>query len=162
MKTVQQTFKLFLMVLVASLSFSAMADSDRYGKQKVVYHVNYDNAKKQSGALRNIQNHINAVGADNLDIRVVMHGNGLSLILKPEALKEVPKFNSANATQEMVQKIDKLKLQGVSFNVCANTLKGKNVDIEKHLYDASKSDVVPSGVAELAYLQGQGFSYLRP
>lgn len=62
----------------------------------------------------------------------------------------------------MVQKIDKLKLQGVSFNVCANTAKGKNVDIEKHLYDASKSDVVPSGVAELAYLQGQGFSYLRP
>lgn len=80
MKTVQQTFKLFLMVLVASLSFSAMAASDRYGKQKVVYHVNYDNAKKQSGALRNIQNHINAVGADNLDIRVVMHGNGFSLI----------------------------------------------------------------------------------
>ncbi len=162
MKIIQKTFKFFLMILITSLSFSAIAASDRYGKQKVVYHVNYDDAKKQSGTLRNIQNHINAVGADNLDLRVVMHGNGLSLILKPEALKEVPKFKSANATQVMMQKIDKLKLQGVTFNVCANTLKGRNVDYEKHLYDASKSDVVPSGVAELAYLQDQGFTYLRP
>lgn len=162
MKTIHQTLKLFLMVLVTSLSFSAMAASDRYGHQKVVYHVNYDDAKKQSGTLRNIQNHINAVGAENLDLRVVMHGNGLSLLLKPEALKDVPKFKSANANQVMMQKIDKLKLQGVSFNVCANTLKGRKVDFEKHLYDASKSDIVPSGVAELAYLQGQGFNYLRP
>ncbi len=162
MKIVQKTFKFFLMILVTSLSFSAIAASNHYGKQKVVYHVNYDDAKKQSGTLRNIQNHINAVGADNLDVRVVMHGNGLSLILKPEVLTEVPKFKSANATQVMMQKIDKLKLQGVTFNVCANTLKGRNVDFEKHLYDATKSDIVPSGVAELAYLQGQGFSYLRP
>jgi hypothetical protein len=162
MNTLQKISQLFLMALVTSLSFSAMAGSDRYGQQKVVYHVNYDNAKKQSGALRNIQNHINAVGAENLDLRVVMHGNGLSLVLKPEALKEVPKFKSANANQVMKQKIDKLKLQGVTFNVCANTLKGRKVDFKKHLYDAEESDIVPSGVAELAYLQDQGFTYLRP
>ncbi|MEA1989386.1 MAG: DsrE family protein [Pseudomonadota bacterium] len=154
--------QIILTAIIASLSFSVMANSQSYGKQKVVYHVNYDNAKKQSGALRNIQNHINAVGAENLDIRVVMHGNGLSLILKPEALEEVPKFKSANANQAMSQKIDKLKLQGVSFKVCANTVKGRNVNIAKHLYDASNADIVPSGVAELAHLQGQGFSYLRP
>ncbi len=163
MQTIQRYLTIILMLILASLPFSSSANSSEgYGQQKVVYHINYDNAKKQSGALRNIQNHINAVGADNLDIRVVMHGNGLSLILKPEALKEVPKFKAANATLEMAQKIDKLKLQGVSFNVCANTLKGRNVDIEKHLYDASKSDIVPSGVAELAYLQGQSFAYIRP
>lgn len=154
--------QIVLTVIIASLSFSGMANSQNYGKQKVVYHVNYDNPKKQSGALRNIQNHINAVGADNLDIRVVMHGNGLSLILKPVALKDVPKFNAANADQVMSQKIDKLKLQGVSFKVCANTVKGRQVNIEKHLYDASNADIVPSGVAELAHLQTQGFSYLRP
>ena len=154
--------QIILASIITCLSFSSMADSQGYGKQKVVYHVNYDNAKKQSGALRNIQNHINAVGADNLDIRVVMHGNGLSMILKPEALKETPKFKSANADQAMSQKIDKLKLQGVNFKVCANTLKGRNVNVEKHLYDASNADIVPSGVAELAHLQAQGFSYLRP
>ncbi len=63
MNTLQKISKLFLMALVASLSFSAMAASDRYGQQKVVYHVNYDDVKKQSGTLRNIQNHINAYTA---------------------------------------------------------------------------------------------------
>jgi intracellular sulfur oxidation DsrE/DsrF family protein len=40
-------------------------------------------------------------------------------------------------------------------------LKGKKVSLEQ-LYDADQSSVVPSGVAEVAKLQGQGFSYLRP
>lgn len=162
MKALKTIFHLFIMSVAATMAFSAAADSDRYGHQKVVYHINYDDAKRQSSALKNIQNHINAVGADNMDIRVIMHGNGLSLLLKPEALKELPKFKSANANQEMMQKIDKLKLQGVQFNVCANTVKGKNVAVEKQLYDVQSSDIVPSGVAELAYLQGQGFMYIRP
>jgi len=42
--------------------------SQGYGKQKVVYHINYDNSKAQYGALKNIQNHINAVGAKNLEV----------------------------------------------------------------------------------------------
>ena len=40
-----------------------------YGKQKVVYHINYDDPKRQKGALRNIQNHINAVGKETLDLK---------------------------------------------------------------------------------------------
>jgi hypothetical protein len=32
--------------------------NDRYGKQKVVYHINYDDPQAQAGALRNVQNHI--------------------------------------------------------------------------------------------------------
>lgn len=152
-----------LMAIGLGLVTSAFADTtDRYSNQKVVYHINYDDAKKQSSTLKNIQNHINAVGADNLDIKVVMHGNGLSLLIKPEALKNVPKFKVANASQEMVQKIDQLKMQGVDFNVCDNTIKGRQVEIERDLYDAKPDDVVPSGVAELAYLQSQGYFYLRP
>jgi len=106
--------------------------------------------------------HINAVGADNLDVRVVLHGNGLSLLLKPDALKNVPKFKAANSTTAMQQKVDSLKMQGVHFNVCANTVKGRKVDIKHDLYDVGNKDVVPSGVAELAHLQQQGFVYLRP
>ncbi|QCU89169.1 DsrE family protein [Thiomicrorhabdus sediminis] len=162
MKILFNTLKAFLFVSLAFAGGNVQANDNAYGKQKVVYHINYDNAKKQSSTLRNIQNHINAVGADNLDLRVVMHGNGLSLILKPEALTNVPKFKHANADQTMSQKIDKLKMQGVKFNVCANTLKGRNVNVDRDLYDATKEDIVASGVAELAHLQQQGFVYLRP
>jgi intracellular sulfur oxidation DsrE/DsrF family protein len=133
-----------------------------YSKQKVVYHVNGDNPKKQAGALRNIQNHINAVGAENLELRVVMHGNGVSMVLLPEALPQVPKFKHANATEEMQARIDGLKNQGVSFKICANTLKGRAVNKEEMLYNVNSGDIVPSGVAELAHLQARGFTYIKP
>jgi len=133
-----------------------------YGKQKVVYHINYDNPKKQAGALRNIQNHINAVGAENLDLKVVLHGHGLALLLDPDSLEKLKKFKNANATDEMVAKVDGLKSQGVQFNVCANTVRGRKVDLNIDLHDVSEKDIVPSGVAELAALQAKGYTYIKP
>ena len=131
-------------------------------KQKVVYHINGDNPKQQAGALRNVQNHINAVGKENLDLRIVMHGNGVSMVLLPEALENVKGFKSANADQQMQANIDGLKSQGVAFKVCANTLEGRKVSRDGDLYMVDEADIVPSGVAELAILQSQGFSYIKP
>ncbi len=143
---------------------SAQADkaSTGYGKQKVVYHINYDNPKRQKGALRNIQNHINAVGAENLDIKVVMHGNGLSMLLEPDALKMVPKFKKANANDTQQATVANLKGQGIDFSVCANTVKGRKINVNDMLYDVDKGDIVPSGVAELAHLQKNGYAYIKP
>lgn len=146
---------------VALQSSNAYADNG-YAKQKVVYHINYDNPKKQAGAMRNIQNHINAVGKDNLEIRVVLHGNGLALLLEPDSLEKLTKFKHANADEKMTAKIDGLKDQGVSFNVCANTVRGRKVDMETDLYSVEQSDIVPSGVAEVAKLQQEGFVYIKP
>ena len=136
--------------------------ADRYAKQKVVYHINYDNPKKQAGALRNIQNHINAVGAENIEVKVVMHGHGVALVLEPDALARVKNFKNANADDTMSAEVDGLKTQGVEFKVCANTLKGRKVDYENDLYDVSEADIVPSGVAELSHLQAQGYTYIKP
>ena len=148
--------------LACGLLFSNALLASDYGKQKVVYHINYDNPKQQAGALRNIQNHSNAVGAENLELKVVLHGNGLALLLEPDALASVPKFKQANATEEMAAKISGLKDQGVNFNVCANTLNGRKVDYLEELYDVEKTDIVPSGVAEVAKLQAMGYSYIKP
>ena len=136
----------FLLSIALLFTGNLMA-GDRYGKQKVVYHVNYDNPKAQAGALRNIQNHINAVGAENLDIKVVMHGKGLTLLLTPDAAART-KLPSGNATDEIQAKISGLKDQGIDF--------------ESDLYDVDKADIVPSGVAELARLQQMGYSYIKP
>ncbi len=157
-------FMQFLAILI-TLSFFASSNalaSERYGKQKVVYHINYDNPKAQAGGLKNIQNHINAVGAENLDIKVVLHGNGLSLLLDPESLGKLKKFKHANADEKMMARVDSLKDQGVDFNVCANTVRGRKVDLESDLYNVEKSDVVPSGVAEVARLQLLGYAYIKP
>lgn len=155
-----KTFHFVVLAFVSLVLVSAnSAFAEGYGKQKVVYHINYDDPKMQSGALGNIKNHINAVGAENMDIRVVLHGKGLSLLLNPDAKTKLPK---GNADQEIAAKISSLKDLGVKFNVCANTLKGKEINYEKDMYDVQKEDIVPSGVAELSHLQSQGFTYIKP
>ena len=158
------SFPLITLLLAAFLALgtatTALAEDSGYDKQKVVYHVNYYGPKEQTAALRNVQNHINAVGAENLELRVVLHGNGVAMLMYPDAL-EGTKMKEANANDEMQARIAGLKEQGVSFNVCANTLKGRNVPMDA-LYDTDQADIVPSGVAELAKLQGEGFTYIKP
>ncbi|KPK10678.1 MAG: hypothetical protein AMJ68_08385 [Acidithiobacillales bacterium SG8_45] len=120
------------------------------GKQKVVYHLNYDNPKRQKGMLRNINNHIKAVGAKNLDLRVVMHGKGYTML------------ETANTDLELQNTIVSLKDKGIKFQLCANTIRGKKLD-EKNLFGFDPAnDKVPSGVAEIAHLQKKGFAYIRP
>ena len=157
MKTIMTL--LFSALLLLGANTVALADASM--KQKVVYHVNYYGAQQQAGALRNIQNHINAVGADKLDLKVVLHGNGVSLLLYPDSLQST-RMKEANATDSLQAKISGLKDQGVSFQVCANTLKGRKVNREDDLYDVDEADVVPSGVAQLAILQNQGYAYIKP
>ena len=135
-------------LMIASLPAANAAD---YSKQKVVYHINIDG---QSGttyrsALGNIQNHINAVSPDNIEVEVVMHGDGLGLLM------------AANDDYGLQTRIGGLKNQNVRFRICANTLEGRNIALDD-LYDAWDEDVVPSGVAELSKLQQNGFTYVKP
>lgn len=145
-------FCLAAIAVVGALAASAAADS-RYGKQKVVYHINYDgggDGKAYMKALKNVQNHINAVGKDNIDVKIVVHGQGVDLL------------RDANKELKLQSEVTSLKTQNVSFAVCANTLKGRNIDYEKDLFEVGKEDIVPSGVAELSYLQGKGYTYIKP
>ena len=139
---------------IVGLVFASQADAQSsYGKQKVVYHINYEGGpddKKYRGAMRNIQNHINAVGADNLDLKVVLHGNGVSLL------------RSATTNEPLQMAVTNLKTQNVSFHVCNNTLVGRKIDYENDLFEVFDDDIVPSGVAELAHLQQQGYTYIKP
>ncbi|MGD2173166.1 MAG: DsrE family protein [Gammaproteobacteria bacterium] len=160
MKTIT-TLILSAVIVTSSMFAGQAAAGDYYGKQKVVYHINYDNPKAQAGALRNIQNHINAVGAENLDLVVVLHGNGLSLLLDPASLQRLKKFKHANGDQVMTAKVANLKNQGVSFAICNNTIKGRNVEMTD-LYDVYDEDIVPSGVAQLSKLQQEGYTYIKP
>jgi len=138
------------LALLASPLIAPTTALAEYGEQKVVYHVNYNDLDRHMAAMGNIQNHINAVGAEKTDIRVVMHGPGLSLL------------RNAKEHGDLAGRIDELKLQSVGFNICNVTVTRGNISITEDLYDASEADMVPSGVAEIAHLQQQGFVYLRP
>lgn len=170
MKTKRTAMALAAALALAGLHGTATAAEAQTGmagmagqampRQKVVYHINGDEARMQSLALGNIQNHINAVGKDNIDLKVVLHGDGLALLLYPDALAKT-KMRAANANEEQQAKISGLKQLGVQLQVCATTLKGRNVDM-KDLYDVDQKDIVPSGVAQVGLLQSQGYAYVKP
>lgn len=150
MTNLVKVVSLALAVVVAAAFFAKIATAnDRYGNQKVVYHINYDGGeddKKYRGAMRNIQNHINAVGVDNIDVKVVLHGDGVNVL------------KSAVDNQKLQADITSLKTQNVAFNVCANTLKGRNINYETDLFEVFEEDIVPSGVAELSRLEQMGYT----
>lgn len=130
----------------------AAADTERYGEQKVVYHVNYDGETGTSykSAMGNVQNHINAVGAENIDVKIVLHGDGLGLL------------KSAKSDDKLQTRVASLKGQNVKFQVCNNTLNSRKISFSDDLYDVWEDDIVPSGVAELSRLQQMGYTYIKP
>ncbi len=142
------------MALVASLvlfSFTASAAdkaNNGYNKQKVVYHVN--NLQTAKGALRNVKNHLNALGEKNVEIRVVTHSSGAF------ALVEGSKDKKGNSFGDQVAS---LANRGVKFYICKNTIRGKKIKKSKINMNAKE---VPSGVAEVAHLQQQNFLYIKP
>ncbi len=141
---------LVLLGLLALGATGCATTAAKDDKMKAVYHINSDDPKTLKAALGNVQNHLNAVGKDKADIKVVMHGNGLAML------------QFAKSDEDVKAKVDKLKLDGVAFNVCANTLKGKKLNYKIDLHDVSEKDIVPSGVAEIAILQGKGYAYIKP
>lgn len=146
---------IFISIFV--LSFSLFADNlaikeNYYGKQKAVYDINYsggENNKEFFKVLRNVKNHLKAVGQENIELKVILTGDALDML------------TSANTNIQLQSQIEELKMQNVKFLVCNNTLVGRKIDY-KTLFDVSKDDIVPSANAELSHLQSQGFSYHKP
>jgi intracellular sulfur oxidation DsrE/DsrF family protein len=143
-----------ILLFLSSLGFAGanaaelIPASNGYHKQRVVYHIN--DAGVAGTALRNIQNHINAVGAGNADIVVVTHGKGIDFLLEDWKDADGKSYES---------RIHELSTQGVSFQVCNNTLVGRKIDAAKVNMNA---EVVPSGVATVGELQLQGYVYIKP
>jgi uncharacterized protein len=154
---------LLLAVFALTGNAAAQAPAHRSGeREKVVYHIDFDDKAHQINALRNIQNHLDATGIGNIKLVVVLHGDGLSMLLEPEALSRLPAFKHANADQDMIARVDVLRQQGVEFKICANSMRRRGVDPEMDLYQVDPRDIVPNGIAELARLQLQGYAYVKP
>ncbi|MXP62008.1 hypothetical protein E0493_01410 [Roseomonas sp. M0104] len=168
-------------VLVASLAWcgpsqAAPPSAEPYADQKVVYHndgghtsisifkrvylmmrglvsdedvAGEANEAYFQGLLGNIRNHINAVGKEHVRISVVDHSAGVEM------------FKLANRDKALAAKMDALRADGVRFLICANTLNATHIDW-RQLHGVNEEDVVPSGVAEIAKLEGQGYVYIHP
>jgi len=136
--------------------FTAQAGSAKngYDKQKVVYHVN--NIHTAIGALRNVKNHLNALGDKNIEIIVVTHSSGAFALVDGSMGK---KNKKTGKVYDFRDTIASLANRGVKFQICANTIRGKKIDKNKI---SEYAEIIPSGVAQVAALQQQGYLYVKP
>jgi intracellular sulfur oxidation DsrE/DsrF family protein len=145
--------RLAVPALAAAAAAPAAAAQAASGPYKVVYHLNQPGGEDfayYKQMLTNVQNHLSIAPPEGLEIRIVMHGAGVNLLRR-----------AAPADKQIAAAIDNLKLAGVRFHICAITLKRGDIPLAE-LYDAEESDLVPSGVFELARLQQrEGFAYLK-
>ena len=163
--------KLALTVLASSLGFAALpsfaADAapaaaeaasnyvkpnikhESYGVLKVVVPITTDDKGVQGMKMRNITNGLKAVDEwkGKFEVTVVLYAKGLTLLKNPD---------------EKVQKqIDMLRSKGVHFVVCNNSLAEQGIDFHT-LYNVTDADIVPSGFAEVAYLQAKKHFVVDP
>ena len=119
-----------------------------YKAQKVVYHMNDINWGYRG--LRNMKNHLNALGDKNLQAVMVFHSSGGFIVVDGKKDKKGHVFGD---------QIQALANRGVKFALCANTVRGKKIPKDKINLNA---EIVPSGVAEVAELQYKGYVYVKP
>lgn len=113
-----------------------------YGVLKVVVPLTTDDKGVQGMKLRNIANGLKAVDEwkGKFEVTVVLYAKGLTLLKNPD---------------EKVQKqLDMLASRGVRFVVCNNSLAEQGLDFHS-LYHVTDADIVPSGFAEVVYLQAK-------
>lgn len=138
----------FLLSL-ALFSLNVHAADAKTGKasskhEKVLIQVSDDDAKKWNLALNNAKNLQQAMGADKVNIEVVVYGPGIGML----------KFDSAVAGR-----VDEAINAGVKIVACENTMKAQKLEKTDMM---STIDYVPAGVVEIVKKQRAGYAYLRP
>jgi intracellular sulfur oxidation DsrE/DsrF family protein len=120
---------------------------------KVVFHVDQNDAKVMNLTLNNVQNMLKYFKAkdEKVTIEVVTYGPGLNMLRKDktpvaERITALAKENS-----------------DIQFSACKNTIavmtkkaKGKKPPL------VGEAKEVPSGVVRLLELQKQGYAYIKP
>lgn len=122
---------------------------EKYGTLKVVVPLVSDMPAVRGMKLRNIANSIKAteVWGGKMDVKIVMYAKGVAWLAHPD--------DKEKAT------IDALRAHGVQFVVCNNSLIEQGIDFHT-LYGVKDADIVPSGFAEVAFLQARKHYVVDP
>lgn len=127
-------------IVALALAFAATAGE----RQNVVMQINDDDPAHWRQALGTVRNLLNEVGADNVQIEIVVNGPGVYML----------RFDSVVGSQ-----LTELARDGVWLRACGNTLASHKLrpgDLHANV------EVVPSGVVEILKRQKQGWIYIKP
>lgn len=130
-------------VVLAQSPAVVAADPSR-AKEQVVIQVSDAEQKKLGLALNVVGNIRKELGADRVDIELVVFGPAITLL---------------QADNELANRIEDAVKSGVTVAACANSMRANNVKADDLIRNVV---VVPAGVVEIMHRQRQGWLYLRP
>lgn len=113
-------------------------------RQRLVVQVSDDSPKTWNQALNNAANVQKELGKENVDIRIVVYGNGIGML----------KLDSVVA-ERVKQAVD----GGIAVVACENTMKGRKI---------VRADMLPysgytkAGIVDIMQRQRDGYVYVRP
>ena len=153
---------IFATLLLAFSLFSTASHAADDGA-KVVYHVDFNDVTRYSATLTSINNIMNYY-ENNLmeaDVHLVFVGHGLRFTTD-DALKDTPYVHDKDLLDrrdELKGRLDALmNVRGVKVKLCDHTRNEINLDKGK-IYEGI--ELIPSGVADIAILQSEGYAYLK-
>jgi len=154
--------RLILCLIIAMLPLRALASQAEFvttpyvDEQKVVFDFYFDNPGKINAALDWLRGLIEPLLAepynlspDDMDIKIILHGMEVVALAR----------QNYEQYQRAVDRMNYYAQLGVEFRVCSFTA--------RH-YDYALTDfqdfvqLVPSGIAELAHWQNQGYVLITP
>ena len=142
MKTVVLPVLAIVLSIAVAVALAQPASSNK--QHQIVFEVTAGGAESWQSVLNNVKNVRAALGPDQTEIEVVVHGGALGMLM------------ATNEAQS--QRIKQLADDRVVFAACRNTMKRKNVAPDQLLPFAT---MVDSGVAEVVRKQEAGWSYIK-
>ncbi|MBF6058055.1 DsrE family protein [Thiomicrorhabdus heinhorstiae] len=150
------------LIALAFIGFSTQVQAADDGA-KVVYHVDFKDPTRYSATLTSINNILNYYESELMeaDVHLVFVGYGLRFTTDDD-LKGTP----YEADQALKERREELKgrlnalmnVRGVKVHLCDKTRDEVGLPQSK-VYKGI--DFAPSGVAKIAILQSEGYSYLK-
>lgn len=113
-------------------------------RNKVVIQVSDPDPQKWNLALNNARNLQDDLGADKVELEIVVYGPGIGML---------------KGDSSVASRIDQALKNGVKVVACENTMRAQKLVYADML---PKIGYVPAGVVELMKKQQDGYSYIRP
>lgn len=163
--TVKNFLKPLLTALAFSLAFFGLAHTAQAADDgaKVVYHVDFADPTRYSATLTSINNIMNYYENELMEaeVHLVFVGFGLRFTTD-DALKGTPYEHDKallDRRDELKGRLDALiNVRGVKVHLCDKTRDEVGLPQDK-VYEGI--EFAKSGVAKIAILQSEGFSYLK-
>lgn len=146
--------KVFLAFMLFAITVSVVAQKTKQSalkntsaaktsnQHKVVIQLTSEDSLVHKSLMKQLNNILTA--APDTKIEVVCHGPGINMLVIDKTIVH--------------DRIQQLKLKGVLFMACENTLRERNISKEKII---SEAGFVPSALVEIITKQEEGWSYIK-